>query len=84
MFSLILGTYTAQMAGLFTEVFNWLPLAHCINSKILVSCVWSLTKIIVYHNSCTIGFFEWLYFINVGKYEQKCLVLSMCVKLLEN
>ncbi|KAL3875067.1 hypothetical protein ACJMK2_038005 [Sinanodonta woodiana] len=29
-------TFTAQMADLFTEVFNWLPLAHCINNKILV------------------------------------------------
>ncbi|KAK3604593.1 hypothetical protein CHS0354_027447 [Potamilus streckersoni] len=28
--------FTAQMADLFTEVFNWLPLAHCINNKILV------------------------------------------------
>lgn len=25
------------MADLFTEIFNWLPLAHCINNKILVS-----------------------------------------------
>lgn len=24
------------MADLFTEIFNWLPLAHCINNKILV------------------------------------------------
>lgn len=28
--------YTAQMAGLFTEVYNWLPLAHCLNNKVLV------------------------------------------------
>ena len=28
--------YTAQMAELFTEVYNWLPLAHCINKKVLV------------------------------------------------
>lgn len=28
--------YTSQMADLFTEIFNWLPLAHCINNKILV------------------------------------------------
>lgn len=28
--------YTAQMAQLFTEVYNWLPLAHCLNKKILV------------------------------------------------
>jgi len=29
--------YTAQMFQLFTEVFNYLPLSHCINNKILVS-----------------------------------------------
>ncbi|KAJ8045673.1 Serine/threonine-protein phosphatase 5 [Holothuria leucospilota] len=28
--------YTAQMAELFTEVYNWLPLAHIINNKVLV------------------------------------------------
>jgi serine/threonine-protein phosphatase 5 len=29
--------YTAQMSELFTEVYNWLPLAHCLNGKVLVS-----------------------------------------------
>lgn len=29
--------YTAQMADLFTEVYNWLPLAHCLNKRVLVS-----------------------------------------------
>ncbi len=28
--------YNAQMAEIFTEVFNWLPLAHLINGRILV------------------------------------------------
>lgn len=28
--------YTAQMFQLFTEVFNYLPLSHCINNKVLV------------------------------------------------
>lgn len=28
--------YTAQMADLFTEVYNWLPLAHCLNNRVLV------------------------------------------------
>ncbi|CAG5130523.1 unnamed protein product [Candidula unifasciata] len=28
--------YSLQLCELFTEVFNWLPLAHCINKKILV------------------------------------------------
>ncbi|XP_018783852.1 PREDICTED: serine/threonine-protein phosphatase 5 [Bactrocera latifrons] len=28
--------YTSRMADMFTRVFNWLPLCHCINKKILV------------------------------------------------
>ncbi|KAK7791724.1 hypothetical protein R5R35_009373 [Gryllus longicercus] len=28
--------YTAQMSELFTEVYNWLPLAHCLNNRVLV------------------------------------------------
>lgn len=28
--------YTSQMAELFTEVYNWLPLCHCLNKRILV------------------------------------------------
>ncbi|KAL0127518.1 hypothetical protein PUN28_003062 [Cardiocondyla obscurior] len=28
--------YSVQMAELFTEVYNWLPLAHCLNNKVLV------------------------------------------------
>lgn len=31
--------YTAQMADLFTEVYNWLPLAHCLNKRVLVSTI---------------------------------------------
>lgn len=31
--------YTSQMAELFTEVYNWLPLTHCLNKKVLVSCL---------------------------------------------
>ena len=26
--------YSANMCDLFTEVYNWLPLCHCINSKV--------------------------------------------------
>ncbi len=29
--------YSSEMADLFTEVYNWLPLAHCINDRVLVS-----------------------------------------------
>ena len=29
--------YSMQMAELFTEVYNWLPLAHCLNQRVLVS-----------------------------------------------
>jgi len=28
--------YSSTMVELFTEVYNWLPLSHCINSRILV------------------------------------------------
>ncbi|KAL6264536.1 hypothetical protein P5V15_004642 [Pogonomyrmex californicus] len=28
--------YSEQMADLFTEVYNWLPLAHCLNHRVLV------------------------------------------------
>ncbi|XP_066593853.1 serine/threonine-protein phosphatase 5 [Prorops nasuta] len=28
--------YSSQMAELFTEVYNWLPLAHCLNNRVLV------------------------------------------------
>lgn len=28
--------YSSQMAEFFTEVYNQLPLAHCINQKVLV------------------------------------------------
>lgn len=31
--------YSVQMAELFTEVYNWLPLAHCLNHKVLVSII---------------------------------------------
>lgn len=31
--------YSQLMMDLFSEVFNWLPLAHCIENKILVSLV---------------------------------------------
>ena len=26
--------YSAVMCDLFTEVYNWLPLCHCINSQV--------------------------------------------------
>jgi len=28
--------YSSNMCELFTEVYNWLPLCHCLNSKVLV------------------------------------------------
>ena len=28
--------YSSTMVELFTEVYNWLPLSHCINSRVLV------------------------------------------------
>lgn len=38
--------YTAQMAELFTEVYNWLPLAHCLNNRVLVSYIYFIYGII--------------------------------------
>lgn len=35
--------YTAQMYELFSEVFEWLPLAQCINGKVLVRSLGPLT-----------------------------------------
>jgi len=32
----VTAKYTSAMADIFTQVFNWLPLCHCINQKILV------------------------------------------------
>ncbi|XP_026494359.1 serine/threonine-protein phosphatase 5 [Vanessa tameamea] len=32
----VTSKYTSQMADLFTELYNWLPLAHCINNRVLV------------------------------------------------
>lgn len=37
MFNCCSCRYTGQMAELFTEVFNWLPLSHLIDNKVLVS-----------------------------------------------
>ena len=36
MLNLLLRRYSSQMSELFTEVYNLLPLCHCINDKILV------------------------------------------------
>ena len=33
----VTSKYSSQMMALFSEVFDWLPLAHCIEGKILVS-----------------------------------------------
>lgn len=41
--------YTAQMAELFTEVYNWLPLAHCLNNKVLVM-TFTIFSIVTYWN----------------------------------
>jgi len=32
----VTAKYSSTMADMFTQVFNWLPLSHCINQKILV------------------------------------------------
>ena len=33
----VMSKYSSQMMALFSEVFDWDPLAHCIEGKILVS-----------------------------------------------
>lgn len=40
--------YTAQMSELFSEVFNWLPLAHCLNDRVLVSMISGCMSCAVY------------------------------------
>jgi hypothetical protein len=37
--------YSSDMVELFTEVYNWLPLAHLINNKVMVGNVVLLSKI---------------------------------------
>lgn len=32
----VTAKYSRLMSSLFTEVFNWLPLAHCLNNRVLV------------------------------------------------
>ncbi|BET00288.1 Hypothetical protein NTJ_13104 [Nesidiocoris tenuis] len=32
----VTAKYSAQMAEVFTEVYNWLPLAHCLNRRVLI------------------------------------------------
>ena len=39
--------YSANMVDLFTEVYNWLPLAHNINNKILVMHGGLFSKVIM-------------------------------------
>jgi hypothetical protein len=36
--------YSTQMVELFTEVYNQLPLCHCINNKVLVSFALKLNQ----------------------------------------
>jgi serine/threonine-protein phosphatase 5 len=37
--------YSSDMVELFTEVYNWLPLAHLINNKVMVGNVVLLSEI---------------------------------------
>ena len=50
--------YSPNMVDLFTEVYNWLPLSHCINERVLVmhgglfskvNIYFSLTKLLISH-----------------------------------
>lgn len=47
--------YTAQMFQLFSEVFQWLPLAQCINNKVLVSSgTHRATQIVLFLLTCAV------------------------------
>ena len=41
--------YSANMVDLFTEVYNWLPLSHCINNRVLVMHGGLFSKVCVCH-----------------------------------
>lgn len=32
----VIAKYSMKMSNMFTQVYNWLPLCHCINDKVLV------------------------------------------------
>ncbi|XP_037030544.1 serine/threonine-protein phosphatase 5 [Bradysia coprophila] len=32
----VLAKYTSTMSNMFTQVYNWLPLCHCLNNRVLV------------------------------------------------
>jgi len=50
--------YTAQMFQLFTEVFNYLPLSHCINNKVLVGRTKNEFDLIVSYEN--LGYAWWI------------------------
>lgn len=50
--------YSANMVDLFTEVYNWLPLSHCINEKVLVMHGGLFSKVL--------KFFYGLRFLHIG------------------
>jgi hypothetical protein len=37
--------YSGNMCDLFTEVYNWLPLCHCLNSKVSFPCFEAVLRI---------------------------------------
>ena len=41
--------YTSNMVDLFTEVYNWLPLCHCINDRVLVMHGGLFAKVIFFY-----------------------------------
>ena len=50
-FALTLCRFSQQMCELFTEVFQLLPLCHCINNKVLVSIVTSIVCRILFYKA---------------------------------
>lgn len=32
----VMAKYNSRMSDMFTQVYNWLPLCHCLNKRVLV------------------------------------------------
>ena len=69
--------YSSKMVDLYTEIFNWLPLCHCIENRILVS----LHYINEDDNFVYISFDKILYIIFYLLRDNECVHDDMVVSL---
>ena len=69
--------YSSKMVDLYTEIFNWLPLCHCIENRILVSlhCINEDDKFVY------ISFDKILYIIFYLLRDNECVHDDMVVSL---